>query len=94
VRKGFLFGNFDASADGVVRIVHMAFVPLIVSEYSATISYPRAFAKERRSQNCDVLVIRARVTTDVLRDLLSMAHKFVTALEARRSPSRSRRKPV
>jgi hypothetical protein len=27
-------------------------------------------------------------------DLLGMAHKFVTALEARRSPSRSRRKPV
>jgi hypothetical protein len=41
-----------------------------------------------------VLVRLSRVTPDVLRDLLSMAHKFVTALEARRSPSRSRRKPV
>jgi len=41
-----------------------------------------------------VLVRLSRVTPDVLRDLLSMAHKFVTALDARRSPSRSRRKPV
>ena len=41
-----------------------------------------------------VLVRLSRVTPDVLRDLLSMAHKFVTAVEARRSPSRSRRKPV
>jgi hypothetical protein len=41
-----------------------------------------------------VLVRLSRVTPDVLRDLLSMAHKFVTALEARRSPSRSRRRPV
>ena len=41
-----------------------------------------------------VLVRLSRVTPDVLRDLLGMAHKFVTALETRRSPSRSRRKPV
>src|ERR1700735_3856170 len=41
-----------------------------------------------------VLVRLSRVTPDVLRDLLGMAHKFVPALEARRSPSRSRRKPV
>jgi hypothetical protein len=41
-----------------------------------------------------VLVRLSRVTPDVLRDSLSMAHKFVTALDARRSPSRSRRKPV
>jgi len=41
-----------------------------------------------------VLVRLSRVTPDVLRDLLSMAHRFAIALEARRSPSRSRRKPV
>ena len=41
-----------------------------------------------------VLVRLSRVTPDVLRDLLGMAHKFVTADAARRSPSRSRRKPV
>jgi hypothetical protein len=41
-----------------------------------------------------VLVRLSRVTPDVLRDLLGMAHKFVTAREARRSPPRSRRKPV
>jgi hypothetical protein len=41
-----------------------------------------------------VLVRLSRVTPDVLRDLLGMAHKFVTAGAARRSPSRSRRKPV
>ena len=41
-----------------------------------------------------VLVRLSRVTPDVLRDLLGMAHKFVTAHEARRSPSRNRRKPV
>jgi hypothetical protein len=40
-----------------------------------------------------VLVRLSRITPDVLRDLLGMAHKFVTAHEARRSPSRSRRKP-
>jgi hypothetical protein len=40
-----------------------------------------------------VLVRLSRVTPDVLRDLLGMAHKFVTADAARRSPSRSR-KPV
>lgn len=40
-----------------------------------------------------VLVRMSRVTTDVLRDLLGMAHKFVTAHEPRRSPSRNRRKP-
>ena len=39
-----------------------------------------------------VLVRMARVTPDVLRDLLGMAHKFVTDDAARRSPSRSRRK--
>ena len=41
-----------------------------------------------------VLVRLSRITPDVLRDLLGMAHKFVTAQEAPRSPSRSRRKPV
>jgi hypothetical protein len=41
-----------------------------------------------------VLVRLSRVTPDVLRDLLGMAHKFMTAHEARRSPSRKRRKPV
>jgi hypothetical protein len=41
-----------------------------------------------------VLVRLSRVTPDVLRDLLGMAHKFVTAHEARRSPSRNRRKPA
>ncbi len=41
-----------------------------------------------------VLVRLSRVTPDVLRDLLGMAHKFVTAHEARRSPSRNRRKPT
>src|SRR5450631_742102 len=30
----------------------LAFVPLMVSEYSPTISYPRAAAKGRRSQSC------------------------------------------
>ena len=41
-----------------------------------------------------VLVRLSRVTPDVLRDLLGMAHKFVNADTARRSPSRHRRPPV
>jgi len=41
-----------------------------------------------------VLVRLSRVTPDVLRDLLGMAHKFVTPDAARRSPSRHPRKPV
>jgi hypothetical protein len=41
-----------------------------------------------------VLVRMSRVTPDDLRDLLGMAHKFVTAHRARPLPSRSRRKPV
>jgi len=41
-----------------------------------------------------VLVRLSRVTPDVLRDLLGMAHKFVTAEAARRSPTRHRRKPA
>ena len=41
-----------------------------------------------------VLVRLSRVTPHVLRDLLGMAHKFVTADAARRSPTRHRRKPV
>ncbi len=41
-----------------------------------------------------VLVRLSRVTPDVLRDLLGVAHKFVTAPEARLSPSRNSRKPV
>jgi hypothetical protein len=41
-----------------------------------------------------VLVRPSRVTPNVLRELLGMAHKFVTAHAARRSPSRHRRKPV
>jgi len=41
-----------------------------------------------------VLVRLSRVTPDILRDLLGMAHKFVTKREARRSPSRNRRKSV
>ena len=41
-----------------------------------------------------VLVRLSRVTPDILRDLLGMAHKFVTANETRRPSSRNRRKPV
>ena len=41
-----------------------------------------------------VLVRLSRVTQDVLRELLGMAHKFVTARKARRLPSRSRRKRI
>jgi hypothetical protein len=45
--------------------------------------------------NYSALLVRLpRVTPDILRDLLGMAHKFVTADGARRSPSRSRRKPA
>lgn len=39
-----------------------------------------------------VLVRLSRLTPDVLRDLLGMAHKFVTAREAPRSTSRRRRR--
>ena len=41
-----------------------------------------------------VLVRLSRVTPDVLRDLLGMAHTFVTASDAGRSSSRNRRKTV
>jgi hypothetical protein len=41
-----------------------------------------------------VLVRLSCVTQDVLRDLLGMAHKYVTAHKAHPLPSRSRRKPV
>jgi len=41
-----------------------------------------------------VLVRLSRVTPDVLRDLLGMAHKFMTADAARRSTSRHRRTPA
>jgi hypothetical protein len=41
-----------------------------------------------------VLVRLSRLTPDVLRDLLGMAHKFVTADQASRSISRRRRKPM
>jgi hypothetical protein len=41
-----------------------------------------------------VLVRLSRVTPDVLRDLLGMAHKFVTAQTARLPPSRNKRKPI
>jgi hypothetical protein len=41
-----------------------------------------------------VLVRLSRVTPEALRDLLGMAHKFVTAHEVRRSPSQSRRRSV
>jgi hypothetical protein len=41
-----------------------------------------------------VLVRLSRVTPDVLRDLLGVAHKFVTSQEARRSTSRKRRKDI
>jgi len=42
-----------------------------------------------------VLVRFSLVKRDVLRDLLGMAHRFVTSHEAaRRSPSRKRGKPV
>ena len=41
-----------------------------------------------------VLVRMSRITPDVLRDLLGMAHKFVTADAARRPGSRHRRKPA
>ncbi len=41
-----------------------------------------------------VLVRMSRVPPDVLRDLLGMAHKFVTAHGERRSTSRNRRKPA
>ena len=40
-----------------------------------------------------VLVRLSRVNTEVLRDLLGMAYKFVTAMAARRPPARRRRKP-
>jgi hypothetical protein len=41
-----------------------------------------------------VLVRFSLVKQDVLRDLLGMAHKFVTADTARRSPSRNKRKRI
>ena len=41
-----------------------------------------------------VLVRLSRVTPDVLRDLLGIAHKFVSAETARPSPSRNKRKPA
>jgi hypothetical protein len=41
-----------------------------------------------------VLVRMSRVTPDVLRDLIGMAYKFVTAQKVHRSPSRNRRNPV
>ena len=41
-----------------------------------------------------VLVRLSRVTPDVLRDLLAMAYKFVTAHEARHSPSRNHRERI
>jgi len=41
-----------------------------------------------------VLVRLSRVTPDVLRDLLGMAHKFVTGDAARHSPPRNHRKPA
>jgi len=41
-----------------------------------------------------VLVRLSRIKPDVLRDLLGMAHRFVTADAARRSPSRNRRKRI
>jgi hypothetical protein len=41
-----------------------------------------------------VLVRLSRITPNVLKDLLGMAHKFVTTNAARRSPSRNRRKPL
>jgi hypothetical protein len=41
-----------------------------------------------------VLVRMSRVTQDLLRDLLGMAHKFVTADTQRRPPSRNKRKPA
>src|ERR1700689_2316740 len=41
-----------------------------------------------------VLVRLSRVTPDLLRDLLGLAHKFVTGFEAGRSSSRGRGKPV
>ena len=41
-----------------------------------------------------VLVRLSRVTPDVLRDLLGLAQKFVTAHAARRSPSRNRRRRI
>ena len=40
-----------------------------------------------------VLVRLSRVNAGALRDLLGMAHKFVTASDSPRSPSRQRRKP-
>lgn len=41
-----------------------------------------------------VLVRLARVTPDVLRDLLGMAYKFVTAKTAHHSTPRKRGKPM
>ena len=41
-----------------------------------------------------VLVRLSRVTPDVLRDLLGMAHKFLTARAAHSPPSKRRRKPA
>jgi hypothetical protein len=41
-----------------------------------------------------ILVRLSRVTPDVLRDLLGMAHKFVTTHDVRHPKSRSRRKRV
>jgi hypothetical protein len=41
-----------------------------------------------------VLVRLSRVNADVLRDLLGMAHKFVTRSAVPRSPTRKRRKPM
>ncbi len=58
-------------------------------------AYPDAYYVTDHYLNyTSVLVRLSRVTPDVLRDLLGMAHKFVTAHAPRRSPSRHRRKPA
>ena len=41
-----------------------------------------------------VLVRLSRVSPDILRDLLGMAHRFVTARKVHHSPSRKPRKRV
>ncbi len=52
------------------------------------------YATDHYLNDTSVLVRLSRITPDVLRDLLGMAHKFVTADAARRSPSRKQGKPV
>ena len=79
---------------GRPNLVRLGFVWISTIALSCSLRPPDIYYVTDHYVPYNVVLVRlSRVNSDVLRDLLGMAHKFVTRNAAPRLPARKRRKP-